>query len=230
MCGIVGVVAQRNVSPVLLEGLKRLEYLGYDSAGIAVINAKSGLERVRTQGKVNLLSQSLAKTPIQGDTGIAHTRWATHGRPSVDNAHPHICRNEVALVHNGIIENHEQLRDELGRHGYEPESDTDTEVIVNQVHYFLSLGKDLLQAVMETTCVLDGAYALGVVYDKEPGRLVAARHNSPLRYWYRGVFHRFGHIRATVCDTEIHHSAGRGCSRYRPEQRYHIRPPGQPGG
>ncbi len=180
MCGIVGAVAQRNVSPILLEGLKRLEYRGYDSAGIAVINAASGLERVRTQGKVNVLAQSLAETPLPGGTGIAHTRWATHGRPSVHNAHPHICRNEVALVHNGIIENYEPLREALARHGYASESETDTEVVVNQVHYFLSSGLDLLQAVTATTRVLEGAYALGVVYDKEPGRLVAARQGSPL--------------------------------------------------
>ncbi|MEX2523822.1 MAG: glutamine--fructose-6-phosphate transaminase (isomerizing) [Gammaproteobacteria bacterium] len=180
MCGIVGAVAQRDVSPVLLEGLKRLEYRGYDSAGMAVINNNRVLERLRVQGKVNVLAESLAESPLPGGTGIAHTRWATHGRPSVNNAHPHICRNEVALVHNGIIENYEQLKAELTRHGYESESETDTEVVVNQVHYFLSSGLDLLQAVMETTRVLDGAYALGVVHNKEPGRLVAARHGSPL--------------------------------------------------
>lgn len=180
MCGIVGAVAQRDVSPVLLEGLRRLEYRGYDSAGIAVINNNRVLERLRVQGKVNVLAESLAENPLSGGTGIAHTRWATHGRPSVNNAHPHICRNEVALVHNGIIENYEQLRAELARHGYESESETDTEVAVNQMHYFLSSGLDLLQAVMETTRVLDGAYALGVVHNKEPGRLVAARHGSPL--------------------------------------------------
>ncbi len=180
MCGIVGAVAQRDVGPLLLEGLRRLEYRGYDSAGLAVITREETLERVRVQGKVHVLAETLAGNPLPGGTGIAHTRWATHGRPSVNNAHPHVCRNEVALVHNGIIENYEQLREQLAGQGYECESETDTEVVVNQIHHFLSGGADLLQAVMQTTRVLEGAYALGVVRDREPGRLVAARQGSPL--------------------------------------------------
>ena len=180
MCGIVGAVAQRDVGPILLEGLKRLEYRGYDSAGLAIVSEKAGLERLRVLGKVNDLARTLADSPITGGTGIAHTRWATHGRPSVKNAHPHICRDQVALVHNGIIENHEALRAELLKQGYECESETDTEVVVNQVHYFLSRGRDLLQAVMETARLLEGAFALGVIDRAEPERLVATRHGSPL--------------------------------------------------
>src|SRR3972149_2652416 len=110
MCGIVGAVARRDVTPILLEGLKRLEYRGYDSAGMAVINGTSRLERVRVAGKVADLERKLTAPPLQGGTGIAHTRWATHGRPNEANAHPHVCRGEIALVHNGIIENHEDLR------------------------------------------------------------------------------------------------------------------------
>jgi glucosamine--fructose-6-phosphate aminotransferase (isomerizing) len=180
MCGIVGAVAQRDVGPILLEGLKRLEYRGYDSAGLAIVSERAGLERLRVLGKVNELARTLANSPISGGTGIAHTRWATHGRPSVDNAHPHVCRDQVALVHNGIIENYEALRADLLKQGYESESETDTEVVVNQVHYFLSRGRDLLQAVMETARMLEGAFALGVINRSEPDRLVAARHGSPL--------------------------------------------------
>jgi len=180
MCGIVGAVAQRDVSPILLEGLRRLEYRGYDSAGLAVVSEKAGLERVRVLGKVNDLAASLAQRPLAGGTGIAHTRWATHGRPSVDNAHPHVCRDEVALVHNGIIENHEALRARLAEAGYASETETDTEVVVNLVHYYLSRGRDLLQAVTDAARDLEGAFALGVVHKADPGRLVAIRHGSPL--------------------------------------------------
>lgn len=180
MCGIVGAVAQRDVGPILLEGLKRLEYRGYDSAGIAVVNGHSKLERVRILGKVNELIQCLSQQPLPGGTGIAHTRWATHGRPSIENAHPHVCREQVALVHNGIIENHEQLREKQIKSGYSFESETDTEVIVNQVHYYLTEGYDLLSAVMETVKLLEGAYALGVISQAEPDRIIAAREGSPL--------------------------------------------------
>jgi len=179
MCGIVGAVAQRDVSPILIEGLRRLEYRGYDSAGIAILEGDN-LQRVRVLGKVNGLVQLLDKRPLGGGTGIAHTRWATHGKPSVDNAHPHLCRNMVALVHNGIIENHESLRKSQQQQGYEFYSDTDTEVVVNQVHADLQKGSDLLQAVMSTVDKLEGAYALGVICNEEPGRLIAARFGSPL--------------------------------------------------
>jgi glutamine---fructose-6-phosphate transaminase (isomerizing) len=180
MCGIVGAVAQRDVSPILIEGLRRLEYRGYDSAGLAVLNESAKLERARVLGKVNNLVASLEETPVQGDCGIAHTRWATHGKPSVKNAHPHICREQVALVHNGIIENHEALRVVQSQNGYEFESETDTEVVVNQVHSHLSEGMDLLAAVQATVSQLKGAYALGVISEKEPGRMIAARHGGPL--------------------------------------------------
>src|SRR3972149_8985154 len=144
MCGIVGAVAQRDVSPILIEGLRRLEYRGYDSAGIAVINKNTEIQRVRVAGKVTELAQELTQNPLCGSTGIAHTRWATHGKPSEENAHPHVCREQVALVHNGIIENHEELRLEQMAAGYEFFSDTDTEVVVNEVHRRLQASKDLL--------------------------------------------------------------------------------------
>lgn len=180
MCGIVGAVARRDVAPLLLEGLKRLEYRGYDSAGIAVITAGGKLERVRVAGKVGELAQQLSSTPLRGGIGIAHTRWATHGRPSEENAHPHACNGEIALVHNGIIENHEELRRAQEKQGYEFESETDTEVIVHQIHDYVSRGQDLLEAVFNTTGILEGAYAIGAVSTKEPGRLIAARRGSPL--------------------------------------------------
>ena len=180
MCGIVGAIAQRDVSPILLEGLRRLEYRGYDSAGLAVLNGNNKLDRVRVLGKVKELTQSLEEHPLPGGTGIAHTRWATHGKPSVNNAHPHMYNNEVALVHNGIIENHDALRESQRQLGYEFTSETDTEVVVNQVHYFLQEGKDILSAVIATLDRLEGAYALGVICSTEPDRLIAARSGSPL--------------------------------------------------
>ncbi|HHJ14576.1 MAG TPA: glutamine--fructose-6-phosphate transaminase (isomerizing) [Gammaproteobacteria bacterium] len=180
MCGIVGAVAQRQVAPILLEGLRRLEYRGYDSAGLAVIDAVQGLQRVRTLGKVAKLAAALDSSPVRGTTGIAHTRWATHGKPSEANAHPHVCRHKVAVVHNGIIENHEALRRQQQAEHYEFSSETDTEVIVHQVHHHLQGGKDLLRAVQQTCQDLEGAYALGVVSIDEPGRLIAARRGSPL--------------------------------------------------
>ena len=180
MCGIVGAIAQRDVSPILLEGLRRLEYRGYDSAGMAVLNGASKLERVRILGKVRELARSLEEHPLPGSNGIAHTRWATHGKPSVNNAHPHMYRDEVALVHNGIIENHEVLREALRKGGYEFTSETDTEVVVNQVHFYLDQGKDIFDAVIATVDDLEGAYALGVICSSEPERLIAARSGSPL--------------------------------------------------
>jgi glutamine---fructose-6-phosphate transaminase (isomerizing) len=180
MCGIVGAVAQRDVSPVLLEGLKRLEYRGYDSAGLAVINNDKQLQRIRVQGKVDELNQEHQASPLKGGTGIAHTRWATHGKPNLNNAHPHICRDQVALVHNGIIENHEQLRIQQIASGFEFSSETDTEVVVNAVYEALQSTPDVLQAVFTTLKQLEGAYALGVINNAEPERLIAARKGSPL--------------------------------------------------
>ena len=160
MCGIVGAVAQRDVTPILLEGLKRLEYRGYDSAGIAVLNNRDMLERIRVAGKIRDLEQAIDGKQLLGNTGVAHTRWATHGKPTIENAHPHVCRDQVALVHNGIIENHEKLREQQTNLGYEFTSDTDSEVIVNQIHDYLEKGENLLGAVMKTTDMLEGAYAL----------------------------------------------------------------------
>ncbi len=180
MCGIVGVVAGKNVVPVLLDGLQRLEYRGYDSAGIVVQNGRAELERVRRVGKVAELAKALENAPIDGNTGIAHTRWATHGVPSEQNAHPHICNGRVALVHNGIIENHDVLREQQKQAGYRFTSQTDTEVIVHQVHRYLEQGQDLLAAVQSAIKDLEGAYALGVISRDEPGRLIAARRGSPL--------------------------------------------------
>jgi glucosamine--fructose-6-phosphate aminotransferase (isomerizing) len=180
MCGIVGAAAQRDVAAILLEGLKRLEYRGYDSAGLAVISHQRSIERLRVKGKVAGLEEALGVTPLTGGVGIAHTRWATHGEPSTRNAHPHMSREAVALVHNGIIENHARLRAELIAAGYEFSSETDTEVAVNQVHAFLSTGQDLLQAVRSTAVRLEGAFAFGVISRAEPDRLVATRRGSPL--------------------------------------------------
>ncbi len=179
MCGIVGAVAQRDVVPILLEGLRRLEYRGYDSAGVAVINDHA-IERKRKLGKVNELAELLNNEPLNGVTGIAHTRWATHGSPSESNAHPHICRNKVGLVHNGIIENHETLREQQTGQGHSFSSETDTEVVVHAIFDKLAESDSLLQAVQETVSCLEGAYALGVVNTDEPNTLVACRKGSPL--------------------------------------------------
>lgn len=183
MCGIVGAVAQRNVAMILLEGLRRLEYRGYDSAGIAVIdspNAGGQVQRLRTVGKVNQLAQALADSPVVGNTGIAHTRWATHGRPASHNAHPHMSQDAIALVHNGIIENYGALRAQLIEAGYVFQSETDTEVIVHLIHQQYEQTGDLLQAVRVAVGMLQGAFALGVIHKDEPGRLIAARCGSPL--------------------------------------------------
>jgi glucosamine--fructose-6-phosphate aminotransferase (isomerizing) len=180
MCGIVGAVAHRVVTPVLLEGLRRLEYRGYDSAGIAVLDESTELKRVRRQGKIRELEAALEDSLVEGKIGIAHTRWATHGAPSERNAHPHACREAVAVVHNGIIENHERLRNELKKSGYEFHTETDTECVAHQIHAFLEQGLPLLEAVRATCGVLEGAYAIGVISVREPNRLIAARVGSPL--------------------------------------------------
>jgi len=180
MCGIVGAAAQRNVIPLLINGLQRLEYRGYDSAGVAVQSDQSLLERVRKVGKVAELMRALEENPVSGQTGIAHTRWATHGEPSEQNAHPHVCHERVAVVHNGIIENHDALREQQQQGGYRFTSQTDTEVIVHQIDHYLDQGQDLLAAVSSTVADLEGAFALGVIYKEEPGRIIAARRGSPL--------------------------------------------------
>jgi glutamine---fructose-6-phosphate transaminase (isomerizing) len=179
MCGIVGGVAQRNVVPILMEGLRRLEYRGYDSAGLAVINEQE-IQRKRALGKVKGLEEMLDADPIAGTTGIAHTRWATHGKPSTANAHPHISKNKVAVVHNGIIENHEDLRGQQIQNGYEFTSQTDTEVIVHEIFDAMNTADGLVNAVKQTVKKLEGAYALGIMSSSEPGTLVACRKGSPL--------------------------------------------------
>lgn len=180
MCGIVGAISHRVVTPVLLEGLRRLEYRGYDSSGVAVIDTAGALVRVRRKGKIRELEEALRLTPADGRIGIAHTRWATHGVPSERNAHPHLCRDFVAVVHNGIIENHDVLRTELEQKGYVFESETDTETIVHQIHEFLVTGDALFEAVRKTCQRLEGAYAIGVVSTGSPGKLITARQGSPL--------------------------------------------------
>ena len=181
MCGIVGTIAERNVAPLLIEGLKRLEYRGYDSAGIAIIDNKQELHRLRRIGKVNQLAEALKEdNTFAGKIGIAHTRWATHGAPTEQNAHPHFSHNEVALVHNGIIENHEELRTYLISLGYEFTSQTDTEVIVHLLHHKLTEIGDLASALKETVKDLEGAYGLAAMCIQQPDRIVAARSGSPL--------------------------------------------------
>jgi glucosamine--fructose-6-phosphate aminotransferase (isomerizing) len=180
MCGIVGAVADRNVPPILLAGLQRLEYRGYDSAGLAVIDSSASIDHRRKVGKVKQLVDDLASRPISGRVGIAHTRWATHGVPSEANAHPHTSGDRVSVVHNGIIENYEVLRDELIQNGYEFSSQTDSEVVVHLVDHHHQQGVDLLDAVRAALKRLEGAYAIGVIAKSDPNRIVAARVGSPL--------------------------------------------------
>ncbi|MEE4278872.1 MAG: glutamine--fructose-6-phosphate transaminase (isomerizing) [Halieaceae bacterium] len=180
MCGIVAASARREVSEILLEGLRRLEYRGYDSAGMALIDNERRLQLHKSQGKVSALESAQALNPILGCTGIAHTRWATHGQPSAANAHPHISGQRVAVVHNGIIENHAQLRAELCAEGYDFVSATDTEVVVHLLHRELENGRDLLAALRSVVQRLDGAYALAAIDTDHPEEVVAARSGSPL--------------------------------------------------
>ena len=180
MCGIVGAVADHDIVPVLIDGLRRLEYRGYDSAGVAVLNGTGTIRRTRTVGKVRNLEDALRADPAHGKLGIAHTRWATHGVPSERNAHPHISRDGIAIVHNGIIENHEELRADLLRHGYEFASETDTEVIAHRIHYHLKITGDLFKAVRATAAELEGAYALAVMSQHDPDRIVLAREGCPV--------------------------------------------------
>ncbi|MBA1293036.1 glutamine--fructose-6-phosphate transaminase (isomerizing) [Pseudomonas lurida] len=179
MCGIVGAVAERNITPILIEGLKRLEYRGYDSAGVAVFTNGGKLERMRRPGKVSELDQALAGEPLVGRLGIAHTRWATHGAPCERNAHPHFS-GDLAVVHNGIIENHEVLREQLKALGYVFTSDTDTEVIAHLLNHKLKDHNDLTNALKATVKELHGAYGLAVISASQPDRVVAARSGSPL--------------------------------------------------
>lgn len=179
MCGIVGAVAKRDIVPVLIDGLKRLEYRGYDSAGIAVLN-RNGIKRVRTEGKVAQLQEMLTKAPCDGFTGIAHTRWATHGIPSEKNAHPHIVNDQVILVHNGIIENFQALKEPLIKAGYTFLSDTDSEVAACHIAEYLKKDNDLLSAVKSAVKDLEGAYAFCVMDAKDPQRVIGVRSGPPL--------------------------------------------------
>ncbi|MGQ7816492.1 glutamine--fructose-6-phosphate transaminase (isomerizing) [Metapseudomonas furukawaii] len=180
MCGIVGAIAERNITPILVEGLKRLEYRGYDSAGVAVFTQEGVLDRCRRAGKVSELEQGLVEGPLLGRLGIAHTRWATHGAPCERNAHPHFSGQALAVVHNGIIENHEALREQLKGLGYAFTSDTDTEVIVHLLNHKLKELPDLADALKAAVAELHGAYGLAVISAAQPDRLLAARSGSPL--------------------------------------------------
>jgi glucosamine--fructose-6-phosphate aminotransferase (isomerizing) len=184
MCGIVGAVAQRDVAEILVEGLKRLEYRGYDSAGVAIIDNNDELLTSKRLGKVQELVQALEQQPLSGGTGIAHTRWATHGVPSEINAHPHLSNNTIAVVHNGIIENHQALRTQLQGLGYEFLSQTDTEVITHLVHHELKTSETLLAAVQKTVKQLEGAYGTVVMDKRDKDNIIVARSGSPLVIGY----------------------------------------------
>ena len=179
MCGIVGAVAERNVVPILMEGLRRLEYRGYDSAGIAVLG-DSSLLRLRRVGKVQELQNALKDHPTKGGTGISHTRWATHGAPNESNAHPHMSGSDIAIVHNGIIENYEALRADLKAKGYQFTSDTDTEVVAHRIDFHRKKAQDLVGAVRLTVAELEGAYALVVISRGDAEQLVLARQGCPV--------------------------------------------------
>jgi glucosamine--fructose-6-phosphate aminotransferase (isomerizing) len=193
MCGIVGISAQRDVVGHLIAGLKALEYRGYDSAGIAILTG-TGLDRRRAKGKVRDLEALQAESPLSGHSGIAHTRWATHGVPNTQNAHPHLSGDSLSVVHNGIIENHVELRAELKSLGYEFSSDTDTEVIAHLVEHHQRAGASLLDAARRALARMHGAYAVVLISKREPGVLVGARRGSPL-----------------VADIEVHATGGGTC-------------------
>jgi len=182
MCGIVGGICKKNIVPVLVNGLKRLEYRGYDSAGVVVLSKDNKLNRARAVGKVVNLENSIKdkKMPLEGTIGIAHTRWATHGEPSNANAHPHICNHTVSVVHNGIIENFLEIKTEQQAQGYSFTSDTDTEVIAHAIHKTLQDSDSLLEATQKAIKTFNGAYGLGVISPKDPGHIIAARSGSPL--------------------------------------------------
>jgi len=182
MCGIVGGICKKNITSVLIDGLKRLEYRGYDSAGVVVLSADNELHRARAAGKVVNLENNIKekKIPLDGTVGIAHTRWATHGEPTSRNAHPHICNHTVSVVHNGIIENFLELKAAQEVDGYTFTSDTDTEVIGHAIHQHLQDSESLLEATQKAIQTFEGAYGVGVVSPKDPGRIIAARSGSPL--------------------------------------------------
>jgi glucosamine--fructose-6-phosphate aminotransferase (isomerizing) len=180
MCGIIGAIANRDISRILIDGLHKLEYRGYDSAGIALINKDSDIKSCKAVGKIEMLDKQLLDTPLSGHTGIAHTRWATHGKPNINNAHPHICRGEIAVVHNGIIENYELIRESLIEKGYNFQSDTDSEVISNLIHNNQNDSIDSFDVIAETISALEGKFAIAVIFKNDPNRIIAARQGSPL--------------------------------------------------
>lgn len=182
MCGIVGGIAERNLVPVLLEGLRRLEYRGYDSSGLAIQGEGKSLKRVRSLGKIKNLQDKIEQEmePLSGTLAIAHTRWATHGVPSENNAHPHVSNDSVAVVHNGIIENYQSIKQSQKQQGYVFESETDTEVVAHAIHSHLTKDNDIFTAVKNAVAEFEGAYAIGVISKDEPGTLIAARKGSPL--------------------------------------------------
>lgn len=180
MCGIVGGVAQRDLVHILLECLKCLEYRGYDSAGIAVLDEEHKLKSSRTVGKVKKLQSQVESKQLSGKTGLAHTRWATHGKPTLENTHPHVRGDQIALVHNGIIENYEELRAAQTKLGYTFDADTDSTVIINQIYHYLKSGENLLDAVIKTLPMLEGSYTFSIISSCSPGRLIATRSASPL--------------------------------------------------
>ncbi|MYF03435.1 MAG: glutamine--fructose-6-phosphate aminotransferase, partial [Gammaproteobacteria bacterium] len=181
MCGIVGATGAAAVQATLLEGLSRLEYRGYDSAGIAIQDTSNGtFNRVRVVGKVQQLVDQLEQNPLSGSAGIAHTRWATHGKPSERNSHPHMLDGRLTLVHNGIIENFSELRADITARGGRFESDTDSEVIVHLVAEFIHGGMNLAEAVRRAMSKLEGAFAIGLMSSAEPGQIVAAKRGCPL--------------------------------------------------
>lgn len=180
MCGIVGAVTRKPLAPMLIASIKKLEYRGYDSAGLALVDENKTLHYLRMKGKVKELEAALDMQNLSGISGIAHTRWATHGIPSIKNAHPLVSHDEIALVHNGIIENHALLKAQLKKWGYEFKSDTDSEVVVHLIHYYFKQHNDLLQAVQMAMGDLEGAYALGIIAKSKPDQLIAVRKGSPL--------------------------------------------------
>ena len=180
MCGIIGAIAQRDISAILLEGLKRLEYRGYDSAGLVTVSTNGLIKRLRTVGKVQALINKAQDNPIPGFLGVAHTRWATHGRPAEHNAHPLLSQEQLAVVHNGIIENHQELRQKLIEKGYVFESETDTEVAAHLIHYYYQQTQSLLMSVQQAAKEMKGAFAIGAVHVFHPDELIAIRQGSPL--------------------------------------------------
>ena len=182
MCGIVGGVTNRDITSLLLDGLQRLEYRGYDSSGLVVLSKKNSLNRARSVGKVNNLVKNIKtrKNKIKGNIGIAHTRWATHGEPSNRNAHPHISNEAVSVVHNGIIENYLELKNFQIKQGYKFTSDTDTEVIAHAIDFAMKSNDSLLNSVQQTLSSLDGSYGLGIISPNYPDTIIASRKGSPL--------------------------------------------------